>query len=79
MYEYDKKSDKSVLYRHVMEKHSDSEEMPKFKAKVTGSYKSALTRQISEATKIQTLGAKAINNKNEWRHTQVTRSQIVTM
>jgi len=36
MYEYEKKSDKSVLYRHVIEKHSDNEEMPKFKAKMTG-------------------------------------------
>ena len=79
MYDYSKKNDKSVLYRHAIDKHSDNPTLPTYQAKITGIYTTALTRQIAEATKIGTLGAKAINNKLEWRHTKVTRSQLVTM
>ena len=53
--------------------------MPKYKAKVNGTYSNALTRQITEAAKIESLGAKAINSKFERHHTKVTRSQLVTM
>ena len=79
MYDYSKKNDKSVLYRHAIDKHSDNPTLPTYQAKITGIYTTALTRQIAEATKIGTLGAKAINSKLEWRHTKVTRSQLVTM
>jgi len=79
MYDFTKKSDNSVLYRHAMHKHSDSPTMPTYQTKISGIYTSALTRQIAEATKIASLGAKAINNKLEWRHTRITRSQLVTM
>ena len=79
MYDYTKKSDNSVLYRHAMHKHSDNPTMPTYQAKISGIYTSALTRQIAEATKIASLGAKTINNKLEWRHTRITRSQLVTM
>ena len=77
MMDYDKKKDNSVLYRHALTKHSESETRPLFKARVTGSYNSALTRQLSEANQIELAGAKAINTKTEWRHSQIARSQIV--
>ena len=74
---YDKKKEHSVLYRHALDKHSESETRPIFKAKVTGVHNSALTRQLTEANQIELAGAKAINTKTEWRHSQIARSQIV--
>ena len=52
-------------------------EMPSFEMKVTGTYRSALDRQISEAVKINRAKNKLINNKTEFRQNRIMRSQLV--
>ena len=73
------KSDNSVLYKHIIFKHSGSNKEPVFTAKVTGLFKDALTRQVAEAVKINdTPPPKLINSKAEFGHNKMTRIQLIT-
>ena len=72
-----KKSKDSVMYRHQEQKHN-SNETPTFTMTVTGSYRSALDRQISEAVKINRQPKhKLINNKTEFRQNKIMRTQLL--
>ena len=71
----DRKDKNSVMLRHQQHKHPG--ETPSFEMKVTGTYRSALDRQISEAVKISRAKDKLINNKTEFRQNRIMRSQLV--
>ena len=66
-----KKSEDSVLHRHIREEHSVNSNMPpKFKMTILSTHKTALDRQISEAVLIGRT-PNLMNKKNEWGHTKV--------
>ena len=70
----EKKSDKSVLWRHAKEKHQSN--IPIYKCNVIKSFHSdALLRQISEAVLINKEDA-IINNKSEWNFLNIPRAKI---
>ena len=70
------KDKQSVLYRHIQQDHQD--ETTTFKMKVLQTHRSALCRQITEAVKIsRTPRDKLINNKTEWGHNKIVRTQMV--
>ena len=68
-----KKTENSVLHRHMRDKHSDTDTpvTPDFTMSVIGTHKTAMDRQIAEAVLINTGGSKLINRKSEWGHTKV--------
>ena len=70
-----RKDKKSVLYRHVSSAH-DKDDNVTFTTSVTGSYTDALTRQLSEAVKINNDPRTLINNKSEFHHPPVPRVQL---
>ena len=45
----EKKSEKSVMYKHIKEKHSDEENKVKFDMRISGRLKNPMTRQLDEA------------------------------
>ena len=66
----DRKDKNSVMLRHQQIKHTNNQH-PSFEMKITGTYRSALDRQIAEAVKInRTATDKLINNKTEFRQKQ---------
>ena len=69
-----KKDKNSVLYRHITTMHNENHNIT-FTMSVTGSYKDALTRQLSEAHNIE-MTPNLINNKSEWGHTNLPRIQL---
>ena len=68
----------SVLQRHIKTEHQDSEDnKPKFSMQITGTHKSALDRQLTEAVKINNTGtATLINNKEEFGHNKIWKTNI---
>ena len=74
--QFRKKDKDSVMYRHHEQKHNNNE-TPTFTMTVTGTYRSALDRQISEAVKINRQPKhKLINNKTEFRQNKIMRTQL---
>ena len=72
-----RKDKNSILHRHQEQKHKDKE-TPSFRMTVTGSYRSALDRQITEAVQINRQPTdKLINNKCEFRQNKLMRTQLV--
>lgn len=72
------KDKQSVLYRHIQQDHQEEDLRPTFKMTVVKSHKSALCRQITEAILINnTPRDKLINNKTEWGHTKMMRTQMI--
>ena len=72
------KQKESVLYKHVQEQHND-QVAPTFRMKITGKYKTALERQISEAIQIENVPAyKRLNTKEEWGHSKIITSIRMT-
>ena len=66
-----KKSENSVLYRHIKEEHSGvNSDRPKFKMTILSTHKTALDRQVSEAVLIGRT-PELMNKKTEWGHTKV--------
>ena len=64
------KASTSVLWRHCKEKHQG--EVQAFQMSVTGYFRDAMTRQISEAVQISKIRESAgINSKEEWHHRQL--------
>ena len=69
------KSDKnSVLHRHATETHEGRN--PGYTMSVTGHHDSALTRQLTEAVKINNHSGPMINNKQEWLHPCLPRAVL---
>jgi hypothetical protein len=56
----------SHMVKHWMSSHSDENSCPPFQFKIIGSYRDCLSRQVSEALKIQNTGDEILNSKNEY-------------
>ena len=65
---------KTVLLRHLQDKHSDDDSTPTFQMSVISTHKTALDRQISEVVDISnTLDVNLIYKKSEWGHQKIVR------
>ena len=70
--EFEKKKEKSVLYKHKMADHKD--EPVKFKMDITQKFKDALSRQANEAVRIYTRpDHELLNSKSEFNHPPLAR------
>ena len=56
----------SHMVKHWQEHHRNQEGVPKFHFKVIGSFQDALTRQVSEAVRIDLRGGGVLNSKSEY-------------
>ena len=70
-----RKDKNSIILRHQQLKHPG--DTPSFEMKITGTYRSALDRQIAEAVKISRAKDRLINNKTEFRQNRIMRSQLI--
>ena len=70
--DFEKKRDKSVLYKHKMSDHPH--ENVKFKMEITKKFKDALTRQANEAVRISSRPShEVLNSKSEFNHPPLNR------
>ena len=68
----EKKSEKSVLFKHKMTTHKNEE--VKFKMEITGQFKDALSRQANEAVRISSRPThELLNSKSEFNHPPTAR------
>ena len=58
--------DDSHMVKHWQEHHKNPEEINRFHFKVIGSFQDALTRQVSEAVRIDLRGGGVLNSKSEY-------------
>ena len=56
--------------------HPELSAPPKLKFKMVASFKDALTRQISEAVRIETGGVQILNSKSEFNRCRVPKLRI---
>ena len=71
----------SVLYKHLIEHHDTGyiSLFEHFKMSISGRYKTALERQISEAIKIDRIpSSQRMNTKEEWGHSKIITSLCMT-
>ena len=59
------------MKKHQEEKHSSQPAV--FDAKVTGSYKDCLSRQVAEGVAIRRCEANVLNSKSEWHQPALWR------
>ena len=65
--DFEKKREKSVLYKHKVSDHPNEE--VKFKMEITQKFKDALTRQANEAVRIYSRPShETLNSKAEFNH-----------
>ena len=64
------------MYKHWQVSHSELQEAPRFRIKVVGSFKDALSRQLSEAVRIELRGEGVINSKAEYSRSRIPRLKI---
>ena len=70
--EYEKKLDKSVLFKHKMADHRH--EQVRFKMEITQRFQDALTRQANEAVRISIRPShELLNSKSEFNHPPLSR------
>ena len=70
--DFEKKREKSVLYKHKVSDHPHEE--VKFKMEITQKFKDALTRQANEAVRIYSRpGHETLNSKSEFNHPPLAR------
>ena len=68
----EKKSEKSVLFKHLRTAHKDG--TAKFSMEITGQFKDALTRQANEAVRISNRPSQELlNSKSEFNHPPTAR------
>ena len=60
----------------LIESHQDLQEPPKFRFRVIRSFKDAMTRQISEAVRIELRGEGVLNSKSEYSRCRLPRLVI---
>ena len=65
--------DDSHMYKHWKTAHPD---LPTFTIKVVASFQDALSRQLSEAVRIDLRGGNVINSKSEYSRCRVPRLRI---
>ena len=64
------------MIKHWADSHGELQEPPQFKFKVVASFKDALTRQVSEAVRIELRGAGVLNSKSEYSRCRIPRLTI---
>ena len=64
LYKYEKKDSDSFMATHQAEEHQ--QQPAEFTAKVTGSYRDCLTRQVAEGVAIRRCKTRVLNSKSEW-------------
>ena len=70
--EFEKKKEKSVLFKHKLTDHKN--ETVKFKIEITQKFKEALSRQANEAVRISTRpDHQLLNSKSEFHHPPLAR------
>ena len=70
--DFEKKGEKSVLYKHKVSDHPNEE--VKFKMEITKKFKDALTRQANEAVRIYSRPThETLNSKSEFNHAPLSR------
>jgi hypothetical protein len=66
----------SHMIKHWSEHHGGSGDVPKFHFKLIGSFQDALTRQVSEAVRIDLRGGGVLNSKSEYSRCKLPRLTI---
>ena len=75
--DYDKRSESSVMYKHVQKEHKGEEDEIEFQMKVVGRFKTAITRQIDESVRIQNKKPSTLlNSKSEFHGPAVKRKVL---
>ena len=70
--EYEKKKEKSVLFKHKMTDHKNED--VRFKKEITQKFKDTLSRQANEAVRISTRPDRELHNsKSEFNHPPLSR------
>ena len=68
----------SHMIKHWQIDHPELPEPPKFKFKVVASFQDALTRQVSEAVRIDLRGSGVLNSRSEYSRCRLPRLMIDT-
>ena len=63
----------SHMIKHWQEHDRNQEEVPRFHFKVIGSFQDPLTRQVSEAVRIDLRGGGVLNSKSEYSRCKLPR------
>jgi hypothetical protein len=64
------------MIKHWATQHPELKEVPKFSFKVVASFRDALTRQVSEAVRIEMRGQGVLNSKSEYSRCKLPRLTI---
>ena len=70
------KSEESLMVKHWRISHPELEEPPKFNIKVVASFRDPLSRQLSEAIRIDLRGGNVLNSKSEYTRCKIPRLVI---
>ena len=74
--ELEKKSKKSVLFKHVTNEHKDGEEQVDFGMKIVGKFSSSLSRIIDESRRIRSKPQKDLLNSKSEFHGPVIKRKV---
>ena len=66
----------SHMFKHWKMDHHELEEQPSFKIKIVGSFRDALSRQISESVRIDLRGGNVLNSKTEYSRCTLPRLTV---
>ena len=66
----------SHMIKHWLTSHQELQEPPAFRIKVVGSFKDSMTRQVSEAVRIELRGEGVLNSKAEFSRCRLPRLVI---
>ena len=64
------------MHKHWLPSHPELQEAPKFDIKVVSSFQDALSRQLSEAVRIESRGGNVLNSKAEYSRSRIPRLRI---
>ncbi|KAL8620473.1 hypothetical protein ACOMHN_048406 [Nucella lapillus] len=75
-----KRDQDSVLWRHTVQTHSNSDPPPQYSMAITSYQETALGRQITEAVKINNTPPELrLNTREEWGHTRLVRTSLTNL
>ena len=72
----EKRSEESHQIKHWLSSHEELLAPPKFRFKLVRSFKDPLTRQLSEAVRIELRGSEILNSKSEYSRCRVPRLTV---
>ena len=75
--EYERKSDKSVMFKHVKKEHEGEDGEVQFEMKVVSRFKSAMNRQREESVRIQRKNPESLLNSKSEYHGPVIKRKIL--